>query len=257
MRKIYLFHIVHLLLHSCRTIMGNQAQNSGNDNNGIDRIADKVQDTAIIVSGNSIKTNDDGNVGTEIQSGFDDDKTGKLNYYYFFVCVLLLFAISMRWEIILLLFFFSNIVDFLNSHILCYKQQSFPTNVVELLLCCGIYYLLAMLSVWKLSIVCFPFNTQLCSDFLHTKTSVDIPDLTFLCLKIRHQSLRKSFFRNVSFKSRIWMVKNPECLKWEWVSTAHAFSTFCSVVKGVILKVQNCKLQRASRMSYILEINLD
>ncbi|XP_037040992.1 uncharacterized protein LOC119077788 isoform X2 [Bradysia coprophila] len=71
MRKIYLFHIVHLLLHSCRIIMGNQAQNNRNDNNGIERIADKLQETAMIVSGNSIKTNDDGNVGTEIQSYVD------------------------------------------------------------------------------------------------------------------------------------------------------------------------------------------
>lgn len=78
MRKIYLFHIVHLLLHSCRIIMGNQAQNSRNDNNGIEGFTDKVHETAIIVSGDSIRTNDDGNVGTEIQSYDDeDDKVGK------------------------------------------------------------------------------------------------------------------------------------------------------------------------------------
>lgn len=76
MRKIYLFHIVHLLLHSCRIIMGNQSQNNRNDNNGIERIADKLQETATIVSGNSIKTNDDGgdddgNIGTDIQSYVD------------------------------------------------------------------------------------------------------------------------------------------------------------------------------------------
>lgn len=69
MRKIYLFHIVHLLLHSCRIIMGNQAQNNRNDNNGIEGITDKVQETETIVAGNSIRTSSssDGNaVVTEI-----------------------------------------------------------------------------------------------------------------------------------------------------------------------------------------------
>lgn len=78
MRKIYLVHIVHLLLHSCRIIMGNQAQNNRNDNNGIDGITGKVQDTAIIAPGNSIKTNDDGNSGADIQS-YVDGKVGELN----------------------------------------------------------------------------------------------------------------------------------------------------------------------------------
>lgn len=78
MRKIYLFHIVHLFLHSCRIIMGNQAQNNGNDNNGIEGIIDKVQDTEIIVSANSIKTNNDGNVGADIQN-YDVVKMGKFH----------------------------------------------------------------------------------------------------------------------------------------------------------------------------------
>lgn len=82
MRKIYLFHIVHLLLHSCRIIMGNQAQNNRNDNNGIEGITDKVQETAIIVPGNSIRANDDGNIGTEIQT-YVDGKVGKFNWYIF------------------------------------------------------------------------------------------------------------------------------------------------------------------------------
>ncbi len=94
MRKIYLFHIVHLLLHSCRIIMGNQAQNSRNDNNnnnGIEGIADKVQETAIIVPGNSIRTNGDENVGTEMPS-YVDGKVGK--FFFFsshsvgFVCII-------------------------------------------------------------------------------------------------------------------------------------------------------------------------
>lgn len=81
MRKIYLFHIVHLLLHSCCIIMGNQAQNNRNDNNGIDGITDKVQETAMIVPTNSIRANDDGNVGyTEIQS-YSDGKVGMLFYF--------------------------------------------------------------------------------------------------------------------------------------------------------------------------------
>ena len=84
MRKIYLFHIVHLLLHSCRIIMGNQAQNNRNDNNGIEGIADKVQETAITVPGNSIKTNDDDDdisVATDMHS-YVDGKVGEFNLVY-------------------------------------------------------------------------------------------------------------------------------------------------------------------------------
>lgn len=80
MRKIYLLHIVHLLLHSCRIIMGNQAQNNRNDNNGnngIDEITGKAQETAIIATGNSMKMNGDGIVGNDDIESFIDGKEGK------------------------------------------------------------------------------------------------------------------------------------------------------------------------------------